>query len=61
MTVRKAANKLGVTTQRVYYLLEKGLLEGNTESGCYLVTTKSVNSRLEEKPKSGRPKGSFNE
>ena len=56
MSVTDAAEELGVTPGRVSQLLSSGQLEVFEYGGTRLVTIASVNARLAEQPKAGRPR-----
>ena len=45
MSVREAAGQLGVSRQRVYELLRRGILVGRTVGGIQLVSRPAVRSR----------------
>lgn len=51
----EAARHLGITPSRVSQLLNAGRLEGYKRDGVMWVTLDSVNGRMSEKPKAGRP------
>ena len=52
----QAARMLGVTPSRVSHMLASNLLEGWRDGRNTFVTVDSVNARLAEHPKAGRPK-----
>ena len=52
----EAARMLGVTPGRVTQMMDAGQLEWFEESGRKWVTTYSVEARLADQPKAGRPK-----
>lgn len=56
MTVKQAAEELGVTSGRVSQLLKAGQLEAVTVGGRRMVTIASVNDRLSNPPAPHRPK-----
>lgn len=56
MTAAEAARRLGVTRARVSQMVDANLLETFELDGRTWVTEGSVNARLAEKPKAGRPK-----
>ena len=56
MTAAEAARRLGVTRGRVSQMIDAGLLETFDLDGRKWVTEDSVNARLAESPKAGRPK-----
>lgn len=57
-TVRatEAARRLGVSNSRVSHMLKSGLLEGFREGRDTFVTAASIEARLAEHPKAGRPR-----
>lgn len=56
MTAADAARKLGVSTARVTQLANAGLLDSWKEGSRRMVSKASVEARLEDAPKAGRPK-----
>lgn len=52
----QAAQMLGVTPSRVSHMLASNLLEGWRDGRNTFVTVDSINARLAEHPKAGRPK-----
>ncbi len=56
VTAAEAARRLGVTRGRVSQMVDAGLLETFELDGRTWVTESSVNARLEESPKPGRPR-----
>lgn len=56
VTASEAARMLGVTPGRVTQMLDAGRLEGWREGHRTWVTVDSVEARLAESPKAGRPK-----
>lgn len=56
VSASEAANRLGVSPSRVSHMLRSGLLEGWREGRDTYVTLGSIEARLEEKPKAGRPR-----
>ena len=52
----EAAEMLGVSRPRISQMLASGLLEGYRKGGGTFVTVASVEARLAEAPKAGRPK-----
>lgn len=56
ITAAEAARRLGVTRGRVSQMIKSGLLETFELNGRTWVTEYSVNARLSERPKAGRPK-----
>lgn len=55
LTAQEASKHLGISTGRVSQLVSKGLLEGFKRDGISWITIDSINARLAEKPKCGRP------
>lgn len=55
----EAADMLGVSRARVSQLLKSGMLSGYRKGRDTFVTVASVNARLSESPRPGRPKGSL--
>ena len=56
LSVSEAAEKLGVSKQRVLFLLASGGLEGAKVSAkCWLVATASIDARLANPTPPGRP------
>ena len=58
MLASQAANKLGVTRARITQLMDSGSLEGYKKGNSAFVTVSSVEARLKDKPRVGRPKES---
>lgn len=56
MTAAEAARRLGVTRGRVSQMVDAGLLDTFDLDGRKWVTEDSVNARLADAPKAGRPK-----
>ncbi len=56
MTAAEAARRLGVTRGRVSQMMDVDLLETFELDGRKWVTEDSVNARLADKPKAGRPR-----
>ena len=56
MTAAEAARRLGVSRGRVSQMVDAGLLDTFELDGRKWVTEDSVNARLADKPKAGRPK-----
>lgn len=56
MTAAEAAKRLGVTRGRVSQMIDAGQLETFEMDGRTWVTEYSVDARIEEAPKAGRPK-----
>ena len=56
VTASEAARMLGVSPGRVTQMLDAGKLEGWREGRRTWVTLGSVEARLEERPKAGRPR-----
>ncbi len=56
MTAAEAARRLGVTRGRVSQMVDAGLLDILELDGRKWVTEDSVNARLDDAPKAGRPK-----
>ena len=52
----RAAELLGVTPARVSQMMKAALLDGYREGGTLWVTMYSIEARLKERPKAGRPK-----
>ena len=59
MTAADAARELGVSTARVTQLANAGLLDSWKEGSRRMVSKASVEARLEDAPKAGRPKASM--
>lgn len=55
LTVKEAAERLGVSTVRVYQLIELGKLDAERIGVQWLVDEASVAHRLEARPSAGRP------
>ena len=51
LTLRDAAQALGISRQRVYVLVTTGKLDAKRFGRMWLVTPKSVQARLEKFPK----------
>lgn len=56
VTASEAAELLGVSRARVSQMLKAGLLKGFRKGRDSFITRYSVDARLREKPKAGRPK-----
>lgn len=56
MTAADAARELGVSTARVSQLIKAGLLDSWKDGTKRMVSRASVESRIMESPKSGRPR-----
>ena len=56
VTASEAAELLGVSRARVSQMLKSGLLMGSRKGRDSFITRYSVDARLREKPKAGRPK-----
>lgn len=56
MTAADAARELGVSSARVAQLVKSGLLDSWRDGSKRLVSRASVEARLEDAPKAGRPK-----
>lgn len=56
VTAAEAARRLGVTRGRISQMIDAGLLGTFELDGRTWVTEDSVNARLEDPPKAGRPK-----
>ena len=56
VTASEAAELLGVSRARVSQMLKAGLLMGFRKGRDSFITRYSVDARLREKPKAGRPK-----
>lgn len=56
MSVREAADILGVSNPRIYAMLRDGILSGTKIGGAQLVGTESVKARFNSPRKAGRPK-----
>ena len=56
VTASEAAELLGVSRARVSQMLKSGLLMGFRKGRDSFITRYSVDARLREKPKAGRPK-----
>ncbi|MBR2835662.1 MAG: helix-turn-helix domain-containing protein [Coriobacteriales bacterium] len=56
ITALEAAQKLGISQARVKQLCDSGLLESWKIGRTRMVSLDSVNARLAEQPKAGRPK-----
>lgn len=56
MSVRDAADILGVSSPRIYAMLRDGVLSGKKIGGTQLVSTESVKERFNSPRPAGRPK-----
>lgn len=56
MTASEAAAELGVSRPRITQMVKSGRLEGYTKNHVAFVTRASVNARLSDKPRPGRPR-----
>lgn len=56
VTASEAARMLGVSTARVSQLITSGRLDSWKVGGTRMVSLESVESRMKESPKAGRPK-----
>ncbi|MDO5335606.1 MAG: helix-turn-helix domain-containing protein [Coriobacteriia bacterium] len=56
MTAADAARELGVSSARVAQLINAGMLDSWKEGTRRMVSRASVQARLEDSPKTGRPK-----
>lgn len=56
MTAAEAARRLGVSSARVAQLINSGLLDSWKDGTRRMVSEASVQARLEDSPKAGRPK-----
>ena len=56
VTASEAARMLGVSTARVAQLVKSNLLDSWKVGGTRMVSVASIEARLEESPKPGRPK-----
>lgn len=56
VTASEAAEMLGVSRPRVSQMLKTGQLQGYTKGRATFVTRASVETRMEESPKAGRPR-----
>lgn len=54
-TVKQCAEKLGVSEQRVYQLIQDGLLPAEKAAGRYFVEEAAVDARARSNPVAGRP------
>lgn len=59
MTAADAARGLGVSTARITQLANAGLLDSWKEGSRRMVSKASVEARLEDAPKAGRPKSAM--
>ena len=59
ITAADAARELGVSTARVTQLANAGLLDSWKEGSRRMVSKASVEARLEDTPKAGRPKAAM--
>lgn len=55
LSTKEAADKLGITEVRVRALLEKNLLDGTKVGRTWVVSEESVEARIRQKPRAGRP------
>ncbi|HIW76129.1 MULTISPECIES: helix-turn-helix domain-containing protein [Gordonibacter] len=55
LSTKEAADRLGITEVRVRALLEKNLLEGTKVGRTWVVSEESVEARIRQKPRAGRP------
>lgn len=55
VTASEAARRLGVSPARVSQLIKSGRLESFKDAGTVWVTVDSVNARLSDSPRAGRP------
>lgn len=55
LTVKEAAERLGVSPARVYQLVQSGALAAERVGNQLIIDTRSVEARLENKPATGRP------
>lgn len=56
MTVKEAADILGVSNARIYAMARDGILESTKVGNMLLLSTESVRKRYNEPRKAGRPK-----
>lgn len=56
VTASEAARMLNVSRPRISQMLKTGKLEGYTKGHATFVTTASIEARLNDKPRPGRPK-----
>ncbi len=56
MTVKEAADILGVSNARIYAMARDGVLESTKVGNMLLLSTESVRKRYNEPRKAGRPK-----
>lgn len=56
MTAADAAREMGVSTARVAQLVKAGLLDSWRDGSRRMVSMASVEARIEEAPRAGRPK-----
>ena len=56
MDTNEAAELLGVSSRRIKALISAGLLDGRRFGGVWIVTRESVEKRIAENPKAGRPR-----
>lgn len=56
VSASRASEELGVSKGRVTQMLDAGILEGFRRGRRTYITVNSINARLEEAPKAGRPK-----
>ena len=56
MTVKDAADILGVSASRVYAMCKDGVLDSRKLGNAVMVSTRSVRERQNEEVRSGRPK-----
>lgn len=60
VTAQEAADTLGVTKERIYAMLDSGILEGKKIQGRWHVFLESVKRRAASPKSSGRPRGTVN-
>lgn len=56
ITASEAAEKLGVSRARISQMVKSGILEGYTKGNASFITCESVERRLNNKPRPGRPR-----
>lgn len=54
--VKEVAKMLGVSRQRVWFYIKKGMLPGTLERDKYYITDKDLKKFLNKERKVGRPK-----
>ncbi len=59
VNVKEAAQRLGVTVQRVCVLLRAGRLRGQKHSGVWLIQRRDLEAFAQKERKPGRPRVSF--